>query len=446
MKKRVIYSILLLLFLSATAFIVFREGGGLQNKVNAFYPLKERKGLLAQAPEWASVKERGEKLIRVVRETPDDKKSALALATIYVQEGRATGEAVYYDEAALHYIESVLTAEPENFEALMLKSLVQLSQHHFAEGLLTAQKATSINPHNAYVYGLMTDAHVEMGNYDEAVKSLDKMVSIRPDLRSYSRIAYLREIHGDLSGAVEAMKEAVKAGFPGEEGTAWARIQLAQLYEAVGDLKAAEMHYSIAQQERPGYAYAVAGLGNIAVARQDYQKAIALYGQADAILNDYGFREKLAETFLLIGEKEKADNVLDGIIAQLTAAANAGEGSAGHHVDKELAFVYTLKGNGAKAVEHALNEYKRRPKNIDVAETLAWAHYNAGDAQKALTYLNVALKTGSRMPSLLCRAGLIYRAAGDKAKAKQFLEEGLKANPAIGPLLLGESRSVLKTL
>lgn len=51
-------------------------------------------------------------------------------------------------------------------------------------------------------------------------------MSIRPDLRSYSRISYLREIYGDLDGAIEAMKLAVTAGYPGYEQTAWARLTL----------------------------------------------------------------------------------------------------------------------------------------------------------------------------------------------------------------------------
>lgn len=446
MNKKLIYIITAVLFLGATAFVVFRSKGGLQNNVVAFYPLKERKGQAAQALEWASTKEKAEKLIRTVRETPGDIKSALGLATLYIQEGRATGDYTYYDEAAMKYIDDVLNAEPKNFEALMLKAIVQLSQHHFSEGLQTAKQAKDINPYNAYVYGLMTDGNVETGNYPAAVESCDKMVSIRPDLRSYSRISYLREIHGDAPGAIEAMNEAVKAGFPGEEGTEWARVQLAHLYEATGNLKAAEMHYTIALQERPGYAHAVAGLGNIAVANKAYGKAISLYQQADTLLSDYSFKEKEAEVYLLTGQKEKADKLLDNIVSTLTAAAGQGEAGAGHHVDKELAYVYLLKGQPGKAFEHAEAEYKRRPKNNDVNEAVAWALAADKDAAKALPYLHAALSTGCKNPVLLCRAGLIYNKAGDKAKAKEYLTEGLKRNPNVDPLLLQESRNVLNTL
>ena len=73
-------------------------------------------------------------------------------------------------------------------------------------------KHSSVNPYNAYVYGLLVDGNVEMGNYDTAVSYADKMVSVRPDLTSYSRVSYLREIFGDYAGSIKAMQMAVEAG------------------------------------------------------------------------------------------------------------------------------------------------------------------------------------------------------------------------------------------
>jgi len=87
--------------------------------------------------------------------------------------------------------------------------------------LKVAEELQKSFPYNAFVYGILVDANVEMGNYDTAVDKADKMVSIRPDLRSYSRISYLREIHGDNTGAIDAMKLAVDAGAAGDEATEW---------------------------------------------------------------------------------------------------------------------------------------------------------------------------------------------------------------------------------
>src|SRR5690349_2615780 len=119
------------------------------------------------------------------------------------------------------------------------------------------------------------------------------MASIRPYIRSYSRISYLREIHGDQAGSIEAMKMAGDAGIPGDETTEWSRVQLAKLYEETGDLKTAEFLYNLSISFRANYAYALAGLGRIADARKDYKKAITYFLQADALVNDYSMKEHL---------------------------------------------------------------------------------------------------------------------------------------------------------
>jgi tetratricopeptide (TPR) repeat protein len=346
----------------------------------------------------------------------------------------------------MKYIDDILVREPKNFEALVLKAILQLSQHHFSDALLTAKKAQTISPHNAFIYGIMVDAHVEMGQYKEAVENSDKMISIRPDIRSYSRVSYLREIHGDYPGAIEVMQMAVDAGGYGDEPTSWARTQLARLYELTGDVKSAEMHYIIASEERPGYAHALAGLGHVAMTNKDYAKAINLYRQADSSLNDYALKEQLAELYLLTGQKDKANVTINTIIKELNEAAEEGEESINHHADKELAYVYLLNNNYDKALQHALAEYNRRPDNIEVNEAVAWAYFKKNENKKALSFIEKALVTNSKNPTLLCRAGLIYSKAGETAKAKMAFNEALKNNAGIDPILKTDCEKILKSI
>ncbi len=323
-----------------------------------------------------------------------------------------------------------------------------MSQHHFADGLSIAEKAQKINPYNALIYGILVDGNVEMGNYKAAVENSDKMVSIRPDIRSYARISYLREIYGDYPGAIQAMKLAVEAGGAGDEPTEWTRIQLARLYENVGDLKSAEMHYMIALQERPGYPYATAGLGHIAMLNKDFPKAISYYEQASAAVDDYAIKEQLSQLYRLNGNKEKAGNLLKNIIDGMNNDGKKGEQdeSIGHYADRELAYAYLLQNDTEDALKHALIEYNRRPGNIDVNQTVGWVYYKSGDAQKAANYMEMALKTNCQNPTLLCQAGLVYAKSGNKSKAKALLNAGLKNNPGIDPELKSESERVLKGL
>ena len=438
MNKKIIYPAMILLFAVAVVFIFvnFKK----KQSQAASYELKERNGALAKSSEYIRTRASADRLKLAIEENPDDKKSQLALAALYIQEARITGDHMYYDGAAMQQVNNVLNNDPNNFEALTYKTLIYLSQHHFADALEVAQKAKDINPYNAFIYGLMADANVEMGNYTKAVENCDEMVSIRPDIRSYSRISYLREIYGDYPGAIDAMNRAVEAGMPGDEGTAWARVQLGHLYENTGDLKRAEMQYTIALDERPEYAYALAGMAHIATANKDHAKAIRYYLKADSLVADNVFKEELVDVYKLAGENEKAEKLAQSVIEDMNKASKAAltDENIGHYSDRELAYAYLKVNEYDKALTHALAEYNRRPDNNDVNETVAWVYYNQNKADKAIPYIKEALKTNCKNPSLLVHAGLIYSKAGEKKLAKKYLEQSTASNAYISPLLQSE--------
>jgi tetratricopeptide (TPR) repeat protein len=448
MKKNHFYLVAIMLFIVAAGFIVVKYKKNEEIKTATFYQLKERTGSMANTEEAKQVKKQFAEVMKIARTNPDDMKSRISLASLYIQEARVTGNYMYYDMAAMKYVNEVLEKDAMNFEALTFKSLLYLSQHHFAEGLAIAEKAKTQNPDNAFVHGILVDGNVEMGNYAAAVDEAEKMMSIRPDMRSYSRVSYLREIHGDYPGAIEAMKLAVDAGLPGDEATEWTRVHLAHLYEITGDLKNAEMHYLIALQKRPGYAYAIAGLGRIALAAKDYNKAVAYYLQADSLVNDYSFKEDMAEVFELAGQKNKTDSIIKWLVAAMSQNAKSGQqdDNIGHYADRELAYIYLKTGEYDKALEHALAEYNRRPANIDVNETVAWVYYNRKEYAKALPYLETAMKTKSKNPTLLCRAGLIYAKAGNKEKAKELLGNLTKVSYSLTESLKNQGLITLQAL
>ena len=445
MKKNILYGILIIFFIVAVGFVVIKFKNDSSKKENVQYALLDRNGLLALMPEWQNTKINAGKLLNAIKANPQDIKAQISLANLFIMEARATGNYTYYDRASMKYINNVLKLDPRNFEALTLKSLLYLSQHHFSDGLAIALTAQNINPYNAFVYGILVDGNVEMGNYDSALSNAEKMMSIRPDLRSYSRASYLREIYGDYPGAIEAMKLAVDAGAPGEEVTEWCRVQLGHLYENTGDLKSAEMSYTIALINRKNYAYALAGMARIALADKDYDKAVACYQQADSLVNDFSFKEELVNIYNLTGQKDKAMSVSKIVIGEMNKNATSAstDENIGHYADRELAYAYLKINDYDKALDHALAEYNRRPQNIDVNETLAWVYYQKQDYVKALPFIKEALKTNSKNPTLLCRAGLIYEKAGDKAKAKSYLEAAFQNNGIIPePLKLSSQRAL----
>ena len=427
MKKSFLYPLLFLVFVAASAFMFtrFTKTG----KQTIYSELLARKTQLTYAGEWSVIKNNAGVLIKNIKKNPSDIKSLLALTALYIQEARNTGNLGYYNEAALKCVNVVLEKDQKNFEALSFKSTILLSQHQFTEGLTIATQLQQLYPYNAYVYGLLVDGYVETGKYKEAVEAADKMISIRPDNRSYSRIAYLREIHGDLSGAIEAMKMAVAAGAPGDENTEWCRVQLGKLYEKTGNRIEAKMQYAIANNNRQNYPNALAGLARLAVEERDYEGALELYKQADSLISDHTFKEGIAEVYELTGRKEQANKIADEILAHMKKLSSGN--SAGQNEDHEMAHAYMGVNNYERALEYALLEYNRRPENIEVNETVAIVYYEKGEYAKAIPYIESALKTNCKNPELLCHAGLIYAKVGDNVKAKMYLEQALKNDPVI---------------
>lgn len=448
MKKKLIYPAVVSVFAVMLCIIIYSYTNKKDKEANENYELLPRKSVLAKSPDWPSTQDNATKYLDALKTNNIDIKAMLQLCNIFINEARVTGNYTYYDKAALAYVNRALAIDSLNFEALVLKSLLYLSQHHFNDGLAIAMEARNINPYNAYVYGLLTDGYVETGNYDSAVANAQKMVDTRPDIRSYSRVSYLREIYGDYSGAIEAMEMAVNAGLPGDESTEWARIQLGHLYENIGKIKEAEMQYTIALKERPNYAYANAGLGRIALANKQYDDAVKYFSVASDVVSDDGLKEQLATAYRLQGNISKAAQIMGEVIDDMNASSNSAQKdeNIGHYVDRELAYAYIITKDYDKGLEHALLEYNRRPNNNDVNECVAWAYYNKADYGKALPYLKTAMQTNSKSPILLCRAGLIYAKNGDIVSAKKYLEMALQSNPNIDIDLKNEASKVLATL
>ena len=418
-KRKIIYGIFIGLVAGLFVMILAFAKDPKANVANEPAP---HRGTYAMSAEWLNTEKAIEGLKAESEARPEDTKVMVQLAQAYIQEGRNTGDHAYYDKATLELTTKVLALEPDNFEALCCEGTVLLSQHHFSEALETAKKAHDVNPSSAFVYGMMVDAYVELGNYGEAVKTCDLMIAVRPDIRSYARVSYLREIYGDIPGAISAMKLAVDAGYTGLEQTEWCRVQLGKLYEQVGAGDSAKYCYELALYNRPDYAFALAGMARIEKANKNYPLAIIYLKKANEQISEYSFYEELAQLYRMNGNKEQADSALQTAIEMLGPGATTNENIVGHghYADRELAFAYSNAGEHEKAIEHAITEYKRRPENIDVQEALAWTYYKAGYYYLAEHYMRMAMRTGKKNPETLMRAGLIKMKVDLKVKGQQY--------------------------
>lgn len=407
-------------------------------------PLLKRDTTLGSPKEEALFQKKYDQFVKKINSDSSNLEALLGLTELYIAEARITGEHPYYYPAALKTVNYVLDQNPQQkeilFQAYSLKASVLLSLHEFEKGLKVAEKAVAINPYNANIYGALVDANVELGNYEKAVEKADKMVSIRPDLRSYSRISYLREIHGDVEGSKEAMTMAVKAGYPGYESTAWARYTLAKIYENYGDLSNAEMHYQKTLQERPNYAFAIDGLANIELKKGNLENAEKLAEKAISIIPEVSFYETLASIYMVTNREEKAKEMAHEIISMMKE-----DEASGHLMDLDKAKVYLdLLDEPDKALKLAEKEYAARPENIDVNLFISQIYVQQEKFSEAKKHLEIAKKTNSQKPELLLTEGFIQWHDNNKKEAQKLFNMAFEKNPYLTGELATEAKLKLK--
>lgn len=391
--------------------------------------LLEREGNLAKAQEWPRTKEKVAELREKVINNPEDVKSRLQIATIYMAEARITGNS-YYHQASVKILNDVIAIEPNNFEAYTYKASIAMSLHQFADAKKLAEKARSINPDNAYVCGVLVDANVELGNYQEAIAMSDKMQILKPSLESYARASYLREIFGDYPGAIEAMKMAVQAGVPGTESAEWARVALGDLYLNTGNIDTAQMIYETTLSVRPDFPNAEIGLAKVEQARKNYTTAIKHTEKAIQIVSEVAYVSMLGELYAQNGNEAKSKEIRKDVIELLEEGeVTQDDALMRHNANRELAQAYMNHGEYDKALTFAKNDLALRPENIDANELAAWIYYQQGDYATAKIHADKMLSTKTMNADMLYKAGLIYTKANDKIKGSEYTQMSAQINP-----------------
>jgi tetratricopeptide (TPR) repeat protein len=269
------------------------------------------------------------------------------------------------------------------------------------------------------------------------------MVDVRPDLSSLSRVSYLRELHGDLPGAIDAMTRAVDAGNQQSEATNWARVQLGTLYFHTGDLSAAEREYRLALANLPGYAHGYAGLGRVAAAKGDLKQAVEHYKRSLETVPLPEYAAALADVYRAAGNEREAKRQED-LVRATTQLQRAG----GVDVDLDLALFEVDRATESWGAERALETtraaHARRPQSVHAADVLGWALHRAGRSTEALPYAREALRLGGKDANTLYRAGAIALGAGDGEAARGYLQAAVAANQSFHPRYAPEAKRLLE--
>ena len=382
-----------------------------------------------------------------IKSNPQAKRLYAQLGWAFLQRARENADPTNYAQARQAFDEA-LKRDDQDVDALLGQGSLSLSLHQFAKAIEWGEKAKVFNPWKAQVYGVIGDGQTELGQYEKAIVTVQKMVDTRPDLSSYSRVSYARELHGDVDGAITAMKQAVQAGNPQYEGTLWTVYQLGNLYFNKGDLAQAEETYQVALEVKPDYVFARAGMAKVWAAQGQTEKAIGEYKRINELLPLPEYVIALGDLYDVAGKKDEAKAQFDLVraIQQLNASAEM-------DVDMEMSLFEadhaptqpSPVGTGEGIVKRARAAYARRA-SIHAADALAWALYKNGEFAEAMKYSKEALALNTQDALLHFHAGMICQAVGDATAAKQQLRMALQINPHFSVRYAPQAKAALDKL
>ncbi len=352
---------------------------------------------------------------QAVAQHPDSSQAWNELAAALARRARETADPNFYAEAEKALAES-LRAAPDNFEARKLRVWLLLGRHEFAAALAEAEELNQLVPDDVQVYGLLTDANVELGNYAAAEEAAQWMLDLRPgNLAGLTRGAYLRELFGDLEGALDFMRAAYQRTPAGEtEDRAWLLTQMGHLELLRGNFDAADSLLGLALDLFPDYHYALAQRARVRAAQGRPADAVALLRRHYEVAPHPENLFLLAEALNRAGETDEAARALARFEEEALKEVNRAD-NANH----ELVFYYAdHAGRPEEALWVAEHELARR-RDVYTRDAYAWALAANGRWDNARREIDAALAVGVRDPRILSHAAAISsRSAPDSAASR----------------------------
>jgi tetratricopeptide (TPR) repeat protein len=321
-------------------------------------------------------------------------------------------------------VQKALKLSPGDFEARKLEVKVLLARHRFREALDRARPINRGTPDDVEAWGVVADAAMGLGSYDEAEHAAQWMLNLRStNVGGLERGARLREIFGDNEGAREFWESAMRFTVD-EEQRAWLATQLSSLLRRNGHADQADMLLRQVLQAVAGYQPALAEVARVRVQQHRYDEAAGMLRERYRLVPRPDVQFELARALQLAGHEAEAETAYREFARGARAAAEAP-----YNYNHELVLYYTDRAaDPAEALRIAKIELARR-QDVDTLDAYAWALAASGDTAEAQKQMNKALAVGLRDASFFYHAGAIASKMKDTSAAARYFNDSLLLCP-----------------
>jgi len=373
-----------------------------------------------------------------VRATPKDPDLLTQLGFAYQLRWRETADASFLP-LAQRALDRALAVRQNDPNAVLGLASLALIRHQFRQALGYGLRSRRLLPGSSRPYGAIGDALVELGRYRQAFAAFNRMAALRPSLASYARVAYARELTGNLRGARAAMQLAFDAAGGDPEPTAWSLVELAKLELLLGHAATADREVHQALRVFPGYPSGLTELALVDVAEGRLGPAVAAARRSANVVPTLQAVSLLGALLDRAGRPVEArrQRATVAVIEQLLRAN-------GVRVDLESAVYQADYGiRPTETVALARRARAARP-SIYGDDALGWALARAGRCTQSLLYAHRALRLGTKDPNLVFHLGYAEGCAGDPGARRSEYRRALALNPEFSVRWAPVARAALR--
>lgn len=360
------------------------------------------------------------------------------LGAAFLAAGRQEGDFDAYDAAELPLREA-LDLNPNYSPTLSTLAAVHLARHEFPTALELADRALERDPTSVEALAVLGDAHLELGQYDQADTAYDQLHRQLPGAPSEARLARLAFLIGRPDEAIEGAQRALELA--GNNPDPAYPAALATYALDIGDIELAAATAQTAFAQSSSAPAAVETLAQVRAVQGRLDEAVTLYERLLDMGPDPGAHEALGDLYTQLDQPDLAQQ---HYLAVEPAAQAITESPV--VFDREIALFLANTGLDVdRAVELAQRDLENR-QDIYAYDTLAWTNYQAGDLDAASQAIDQALALGTQDPHLLYHAGVISAAVGDDDLARTYLGQALAINPNFDTLQAVHAADTLRDL
>lgn len=364
---------------------------------------------------------------KVLELQPSAAPAQLQLANLFLSRGNAAAAAELAQQAIKN--DGRLTAA----RVTLAKALVRTGDLNRAEA--EASFVAKANPSSADVATVLGDIYWTKNDRARARDAYNRAITLQPGwteaIRGLIRIDLADRNPNAARARVEAELKALPKDVP-------IMLLAGDVYAATGDEKRAEVLFRSAVQTDPSNIDAYSKLGTLLKSQNRLDEAKKEY--EDVLQHQpkvaVPARTMVGIILTLQSKRDEARKQYEQVLAldpQSPVAAN------------NLAWDYAQRGGNLDvALTLAQTAKAHLPKSWEVSDTLGWVYYKKGLHTLAITQFRQGTEQAPANPGMHYHLALAYFKNGDKAQARQSLEQALKLDPKFSDA--DEARKLLATI